>query len=136
MAALQMKLAEIPVIRRHGLTPSQKKAYVMADNKIARNADFDWQLISEGLKDLKEDGLDLDLTGFRDFEYEPLLQANWSPPMPKEGRTKQNALVSVTTDQLDIINQAWERMKEKEKAKDMTVGRCMELLAADYLAGA
>jgi hypothetical protein len=135
MAAVEMKLPAIPVIRRYGLTPAQKRAYVMADNKIGRNADFDWQLITEGLKDLKEEGFDLDLTGFRDFEYEPLLQAKWTPPMPKEEKNRGTALVSVTGDQLAIINQAWERMKEKENAKEMTVGRCMELLAADYLAG-
>jgi len=134
LAAVQMELAQVPVIRRFGLTPAQKRAYVIADNKIARNADFDWQLISEGLKDLREEGIELDLTGFRDFEYEPLLQANWQPTLPGPHRERQNVSVSVTTDQLEIINQAWEKMKEREESPDMSVGRTLELLAADYLA--
>ena len=77
LAAMELKLDTVPVIRRYGLTPEQKRAYVLADNKIARNAEFDWTLIAGELRDLNEAGFNLDLTGFESYEIEPLLQAQW-----------------------------------------------------------
>lgn len=44
MAAKKLKMEKCPVVRASNLSPAQKKAYVIADNKIAENSDWDKEL--------------------------------------------------------------------------------------------
>jgi ParB-like chromosome segregation protein Spo0J len=74
MAARKLGLAEVPCIRLSYLTETQRKAYVIADNKIALNAGWDLDLLKIELAGLREeDGFDLSLTGFNDIELNSLL---------------------------------------------------------------
>lgn len=135
-AALQLKLLRVPVIVLGHLSDVQKMAYRLADNKLARNSDFEWQLVADELKELQARGYDLGLTGFRDFEIEPMLAADWKPPEAEDGEGV-SALTSipVTVEQKKIIEQAHARMKAAEEDDEMSIGRCLELVCADYLAG-
>jgi hypothetical protein len=47
-----------------GLSEAQKKAYIIADNKLALNAGWDEELLAVEFADLKDAGFDLELTGF------------------------------------------------------------------------
>jgi ParB family chromosome partitioning protein len=135
LAALDMELPEIPVIRRPGLSDAQKRAYVLADNKIARNAEFDWQLISGHLQELKEEGFDLDLTGFRDFEYQPLLEADWTPPALHDDKIIDDPdlhHIAVTTQQKEWIDRAHLRVN-KENREDVSTGAALETICRAYL---
>jgi len=67
-AAQLLQILEIPCIRLLHLTDNQKKAYVIADNKIAMNADWDLELLKLELKDLSIDNFNLEITGFSDDE--------------------------------------------------------------------
>ena len=69
-AALKLKMDQVPCIVLSGLTNLQKKAYVIADNKLALNASWDLNLLSEELEELKENDFDLSLIGFDDDELE------------------------------------------------------------------
>jgi ParB-like chromosome segregation protein Spo0J len=73
MAARQLGLAEVPCIRLPHLTDAQKRAYIIADNKLALNAGWDDELLALELRDLDALGFDLDLTGFADDEISKLL---------------------------------------------------------------
>jgi DNA modification methylase len=63
-AALALRMGEVPVIVLAGLTEAQRRALILADNKIALNAGWDSKLLMEELADLKLEGFDLTLTGF------------------------------------------------------------------------
>ena len=64
MAAKQLGLAEIPVMVATGWSEAQKRAYVIADNKLALNAGWDDALLKIELSDLQALDFDLGMTGF------------------------------------------------------------------------
>lgn len=68
MAASEMGISEVPVIVAKGWSESQKKAYIIADNKIASNAGWDKNLLALELSDLKSAAYDLGVTGFNEKE--------------------------------------------------------------------
>jgi DNA modification methylase len=73
MAAKKLGLQEIPVMVASGWSEAQKRAYVLADNKLALNAGWDNDLLKVELEGLKELDFDLDLTGFGADELAVLL---------------------------------------------------------------
>jgi hypothetical protein len=64
MAASKLGLAKVPCIRLAHLTDTQKRAYIIADNKLALNAGWDEELLGLELADLREADFDLSLLGF------------------------------------------------------------------------
>lgn len=88
-AASILKLSEVPTICLTGLTKAQKKAYVIADNKLALNAGWDTKLLSIELKDLETLDFDLSLLGFDGSELEALLNPEVDPT---EGLTDADAV--------------------------------------------
>ncbi|MBL8301143.1 MAG: ParB N-terminal domain-containing protein [Ideonella sp.] len=74
MAARQLGLSEVPCIRLAHLTDAQKRAYVIADNKLALNAGWDDALLALELREIDGLGFDLHLTGFNDKELDALLE--------------------------------------------------------------
>lgn len=67
MAAQKLGLDEVPTITLEGLTEAQRKAYVIADNKLALNADWDYELLKIEVENIAQD-IDLSLLGFDDQE--------------------------------------------------------------------
>lgn len=99
MAARKLKLSEVPCIRLAHLTETQKKAYVIADNKLALNAGWDDELLALEIEDLKEENFDLSLLGFTQDELddiadkiaeevEGLTDEDAVPETPEEPKTK------------------------------------------------
>ena len=76
LASKKLKMEEVPCIVLSGLTEAQKKAYIIADNKMALNAGWDFNLLSLELENLKELDFDLELTGFTVDEIDGLLNTN------------------------------------------------------------
>jgi len=76
LAAIELRLDEVPVIVLRGLSEAQKRAYVLADNKIAEMAGYDRAGLSLELQDLSllltQEGLDIGLTGFDPAEIDAL----------------------------------------------------------------
>lgn len=64
----------MPVIRLAGLTEAQIKALRIADNKLALNASWDYDLLHAELSDLYQDEYDLSLIGFSSSELEGMLE--------------------------------------------------------------
>jgi ParB-like chromosome segregation protein Spo0J len=79
MAASKLGLAKVPCIRLAHLTETQKRAYIIADNKLALNAGWDEEMLGIELASLREDDFDLDLLGFDSFSIESFL----NPPEPE-----------------------------------------------------
>ena len=76
MAAKEEGLAEIPCVFAEHLTEAQKKAYILADNRLALSAGWDEELLALEFADLKDLGFDLGLTGFDEKEIEKLFAAD------------------------------------------------------------
>lgn len=76
MAAKKLGLEKVPVIVESHLSEAQKKAYILADNKLALNAGWDTDLLKIELDDLKDLGFNnLDLIGFNQEEIDSILNA-------------------------------------------------------------
>lgn len=73
LAAQRLDIKEVPCLRLDYLTEAQKKAYVIADNKLALNAGWDEEMLALELGDLQGLDFDLSLTGFDDDELNKLL---------------------------------------------------------------
>lgn len=73
MAARQLGLPDVPCIRLPHLTEAQKRAYVIADNKLALNSGWDEDMLRLEIEDLQGMDFDLDLLGFSDDELAALL---------------------------------------------------------------
>ena len=74
LASKKLKMEEVPCIVLSGLTEAQKKAYIIADNKMALNAGWDEELLKLELENLKELDFDLELTGFDVDELDDIFQ--------------------------------------------------------------
>jgi ParB-like chromosome segregation protein Spo0J len=73
LAARKLGMANVPVIELAGLSEAQKRAYVIADNKLAINAGWDTELLALEFGDLQDLGFDLSLTGFGEEEISSLM---------------------------------------------------------------
>jgi ParB-like chromosome segregation protein Spo0J len=71
-AARKLGLKKIPVIELSHLTPTQKKALIIADNKLALNAGWDSDMLALEFEELNIEGFDLDLLGFDETEINKL----------------------------------------------------------------
>ena len=91
MAARKLKMDKVPVIELNGMTEAQKKAYVIADNRLALNAGWDNAMLTIELQDLEDEGFDLSLTGFDKDELDALL----NPIEETEGLTDEDAVPDV-----------------------------------------
>ncbi len=72
MAAKKLGIDTLPCVRLGHLTEAQRKAYIIADNKLALNADWDFELLQIEIKNLKDLDFDVELLGFDDelLEFE------------------------------------------------------------------
>lgn len=64
LGARKLGLDSVPCVRLDHLTETQKRAYIIADNKLALNAGWDNELLQLELADLHEADFDMDLLGF------------------------------------------------------------------------
>lgn len=78
LAARKLGVKEIPVMIAEGWSDTKKKAYVIADNKLALNSGWDNELLKLEIEELKDVDFDIELLGFSDIEINSL-QANFEP---------------------------------------------------------
>jgi site-specific DNA-methyltransferase (adenine-specific) len=96
LAARKLGMSDVPCIRLDHLTDAQKRAYVIADNRLALNSGWDTEMLKVEFSDLQELGFDLELTGFDLDEIKELLapvgtegltDPDDAPPLPENPRT-------------------------------------------------
>ena len=81
LAAQKLGLETVPTVAFNHLTDTQRKAYTLADNKLALDADWDFDLLKSELDELKLEDFDLDIIGF-DEDVNTILQINSPAPLP------------------------------------------------------
>jgi DNA modification methylase len=84
LAARQLGFPEVPVVVLDHLSDTQRRAYIIADNRLAENAGWDEKLLAAELADLEREGLNLTLVGFSDEELEILLADSGDDAVPED----------------------------------------------------
>lgn len=87
MAAQKLGMTEIPTVCLSHLSATQKKAYILADNKLALNAGWDNDMLKVELEDLKFSNFDLDLVGFSTEELDEIMNQDEEPEVEDDDYT-------------------------------------------------
>lgn len=130
-AAQRLGEAQVPTICLTGLTDAQKRAYVIADNKLALNAGWDDEMLAVEVEELLEQGFDLDLTGFGADEIDALLaDAN----KVDEGLTDADDAPGVPEIPVTATGDVWVLGRHRVICGDATVQTDVEKLMNGHLA--
>jgi ParB-like chromosome segregation protein Spo0J len=92
MAARKIGLMEVPCIRLGHLTETQRKAYIIADNRLALNAGWDDEMLKIEIADLLADGFTLSVLGFDADELQKLLDVPDFEPATQDDQSKLDEL--------------------------------------------
>jgi len=97
LAAKELNLKSVPVIRLSHLTPLQARAFRLADNQLALNSDWDLALLQQELKALDEAHFELEVIGFDDAELAELEKATAEEDLSElEAKSALLELIDVT----------------------------------------
>jgi len=133
LAAKRLGLDTVPVMVASGWSETKKRAYLIADNKLPLNADWDPELLKLDLQDLKDSDFDLGLTGFELQEVEAALD----PPAKKQRNGLGNMVVQFTIVFDDVTQQeAWfgfVRDLKKKYPEEGTLGARLAAFIAEIL---
>ena len=90
MAAKKLGLTEVPCVYVEGLTEAQRKAYILADNRLGELAEWDMDIVTSELEALQQFDFDIDLTGFElpDEEDDTEVVEDEVPDVPEQPVTK------------------------------------------------
>lgn len=92
LAALKLGLEQVPCIRLDHLTQAQRRALVIADNKLALNASWDFDMLKVEVEDLAEQKYDIALLGFNQAELNDLIGVPvFQPSDDEQGRLDQKS---------------------------------------------
>jgi DNA modification methylase len=103
-AARKLKMTEVPVIVLDHLTEAQRRALVLADNRLALDAGWDEEMLRVELASLQEDGFDLDIVGFTDEELEDLLR---DPEGTRDGLTDEDSVPDEQATAITVPGDVW-----------------------------
>lgn len=104
LAARKLGIDSIPCMIARGWNESQKRAYVLADNQLALNAEWDNDLLKVEIEELKLDGFDLDLMGFGNLDEILGVEDDGGEG---DGEGKERELVD---DEKSLWREAWRRV--------------------------
>lgn len=132
MAAQKLGLDEVPVIEAAHLTEAQKRAYIIADNRLALDAGWDDEMLRVELDDLKNLDFDLSLTGFDADEIADLF-----PDETTEGLTDEDAVPEAPDVPVTVEGDVWLLGRHRLMCGDSTsidaVEKLMDGAKADLL---
>lgn len=122
-AARKLGMDAVPVIVLDHLTDAQKRALIIADNKLALNAGWDHDLLSSELEGLRDDDFDLKLLGFNEDELAALLAEK------AEGLTDPDDTPEAPADPVTVLGDVWILGKHRIVCGDSTdadvVAKCL-----------
>lgn len=110
LAARKLGLEKVPTIELSGLTEAQKRAYILADNRLALDAGWDEELLKLEFAELEKEGFELSKTGFSDEEIREMMadldrevdgvEDVETPEPPKNPKTKRGEVWILGTHRL------------------------------------
>ncbi len=130
-AANKLDIEEIPTITLVGLTDTQRKAYVIADNQLPLNAGWDSDLLKLEIEGLKELDFDISLLGFEDDFLDGLLELE-----PEDGLTDEDELPEAPETPVTVLGDVWQLGNHRLMCGDSTsidaVDKLMDGQKADF----
>jgi len=130
MAARKLGLPEVPVVPLEHLSDTQRRALILADNKIGENASWEDELLGIELADLKDAGFDLGLTGFSQEEWEALIAGEEAT---KDGLTDEDAVPEVSETPISKTGDIWILGEHKLLCGDATKADDFKALLGEEL---
>ncbi len=127
-AAQKLGLDTVPVVVLDHLTPTQRRALIIADNRIAENAGWDDAMLRIELQSLQEDGFNLDITGFDDDAMAEIMAGEETTV---DGQTDDDAVPEVSATPISRPGDVWELGNHRLVCGDATDPKSYELLMAD-----
>jgi DNA modification methylase len=115
LAAQRLQMTEVPVMVAKGWSDAKKRAYVLADNKLAMNAGWDNEMLALELGEIGDLGFDLDLTGFTADEIAALM-----PEQIEPGQTDEDAVPEVPEQPVTVLGDVWVLGKHRLMCGDST----------------
>ena len=103
-AAQKLGLESVPVVVLDHLTPTQRRALIIADNRIAENAGWDDAMLRIDLQSLQEDGFNLDITG---FDPDALAEIMAGEETTVEGNTDEDAVPDLNETPISRAGDVW-----------------------------
>jgi hypothetical protein len=140
LAAEMLGIQSVPVIVLEHLSAAERRALVIADNRIALSSGWNEDVLGAELKALEEEDFDLSVLGLDQSELEKLLADESAAVGGGEGGTESGdgvemKEISVTAPQYAVISEAVSTLRSKENDQEMSEGRALELICADFLSG-
>ena len=114
LAARKLGMDKVPTVELSHLTETQRKAYIIADNKLALNADWDMEMLSLEMGGLDQEGFDLSLIGFNEDELANIFVET------TEGLTDTDEVPEVPDDPITKTGDVWALGKHKIACGDCT----------------
>ena len=131
LAARKLGLPEVPVVVLDHLSETQRRAYIIADNRLAMSAGWDEEMLRVELQSLQEDAFDIDLVGFTDEELEEILAG---PEGTNEGLTDPDAVPSEQDAIVTMCGDLWTLGDHRLLCGDATQMADIEKVLAGALA--
>jgi DNA modification methylase len=129
MAAKELGLAEVPCIRLSHLSEQQKRAYVIADNKLAENAGWDREVLSGEMELLRLGDYDLALLGFDADDLDEMF-----PPVPPADGPDPDACPVEEAAAVSVAGDVWHLGAHRVICGDSTAIKTWDALMAGELA--
>lgn len=115
LAAQRLQMTEVPVMVAKGWSDAKKRAYVLADNKLAMNAGWDNEMLALELGEIGDLGFDLDLTGFTADEIAAL-----TPEQIEPGLTDEDEVPELPEQPVTVLGDVWVLGKHRLMCGDST----------------
>ena len=125
LAARKLGMDDVPCIELAGLSDTQRRAYIIADNKLALNAGWDDELLAIEFAELADAGFDNLLTGFTQDEIDAL-----TPEKIPEGLTDEDAVPELQAEPVSKLGDVWLLGKHRVMCGDSTSESAMDVLMA------
>ena len=124
-AAQKLGLDTVPVVVLDHLTPTQRRALIIADNRIAENAGWDDAMLRIELQSLQEDGFNLDITG---FDADALAELMAGEETTVDGNTDEDAVPEVSETPISRPGDIWVLGEHRLLCGDSTVAESYDRL--------
>jgi ParB-like chromosome segregation protein Spo0J len=129
LAARKLGMSEVPVVPMDHLTDIQRRALILADNKIGENASWEDELLGLELAELQSSGFDLGITGFSPDEWDALITGDTG----NDGLTDEDQVPEVTENPISRAGDVWLLGDHKVLCGDATKAEDYKALLGDEL---
>jgi DNA modification methylase len=129
LAARKLGMSEVPVVPMDHLTDIQRRALILADNKIGENASWEDELLGLELAELQSSGFDLGITGFSPDEWDALIAGDTD----NDGLTDEDQVPEVTENPISRAGDVWLLGEHKVLCGDATKAEDYKALLGDEL---